>query len=400
MIATRTCRLFVLVAVFAAAALLPVAPAGAKKHKKPSHGTIASPRSGQTLSGVRYVKLRLKAKRGRYTVTVKLGKKVIARRKTTSRRKAKRRVRLDTRKFKNGTYRLKVTITAKSRPRRASQTIRIKVRNPAHSVPMPPPTPAGFTPLLTEDFDKPAPTGSWDPDNAGWLEPVYTGAGGTPWTAYPSSYGDTWNKNPYRAKEVLSVHDGVLDFYLHHVNALNTVNNADVVEDLNAGASVSPILPNGTQYQTYGRYSIRLRVDANLPEYHIAALLWPTPENEADWLHAEADFPEIYLNTGPKVIDGYAHLGPNKDDQESIRTQQLYDMSDWHTYTIEWTPAGDKFYIDSTLVYTTTQYHYDKPMRWQIQLQTAEGAKLTANSGHLLVDWAAVWAWSPGSGGG
>lgn len=382
------CLLLVLPAVGSAGNRAMVGSAAVQSKLKPGMHTIKRPLAGQTISGVYYVRPRTSGKRTRrYSVTIKVDGRTVTRRRSTSRGKALRRLRLDTRKLANGYHRLSIEIRKRTKPKRARQTIRFRVSNiPQPGQPPASVTPYNFTLLFTEDFSKDAPVGSWDPDSVPWPTPVYTGASGVQWTAYWSGARDTWNQNPYRAKQVLSVHNGVLDFNLHNVDGLN------------AGASISPISPSGIQYQTYGRYSIRLRVTKNLPEYHIASLLWPLPENETEWVSAESDFPEVFLDTGLKGIDGYAHLGPGTADQEAIHTDvmgRLYDLADWHTFTQEWTPKVNRYYVDDTFVGQTTRYGYHKPMRWQIQAQTRGGVPASSNSGSLQVDWVAAWAWTP-----
>jgi hypothetical protein len=111
----------------------------------------------------------------------------------------------------------------------------------------------GWKQIFAEDFTVNAPTGSWgascatDPDPANKI--VYTGANGTQWRTYPDCYTDTYQHRPYRSDQVLSVHDGVLDFYLHNVNGQP------------AGANPSPVINAATasQYQTYGRYTVRFK---------------------------------------------------------------------------------------------------------------------------------------------
>ena len=86
---------------------------------------------------------------------------------------------------------------------------------------------------------------SYVPD-ASYLKPIYTGDHGMGWSVYPDGWSSTYTAlgvEGYQPSTVLSVHDGVLDFYLHDEANGNPV-----------GADVSP-WPGGNQYQTYGAYS-------------------------------------------------------------------------------------------------------------------------------------------------
>jgi hypothetical protein len=238
----------------------------------------------------------------------------------------------------------------------------------------------GWRQVFAEDFTVAAPTGSWtascatDPDPAEKI--VYTGAGGTQWRTYPDCYLDTYQRRPYRSDQVLSVHDGVLDFHLRNVDGQP------------AGANPSPVVnrATGSQYQTYGRYTARFRVDTTtLSEYHIAWLLWP--EDDADWQCAESDFPESALSA--TTVGAFAHHSCN-GAQDAFGA--AIDYTQWHTFTQEWVPGSRRYYLDGRLIGTSTTNVFAGPQRWQLQTET-DG--YGTHSGHLLVDWVAVYAHQP-----
>lgn len=239
---------------------------------------------------------------------------------------------------------------------------------------------AGWRQVFAEDFTVNAPTGSWgascatDPNAAQKI--VYTGAGGTRWRTYPDCYTDTIPKRPYRSDQVLSVHDGTLDFHLRNVDGRP------------AGANPSPVINAATssQYQTYGRYTARFRVDTtSLSEYHIAWLLWPA--NDADWKCAESDFPESSLSS--TSVGAFAHHSCN-GAQDAFSAS--IDYTQWHTYTQEWAPGVRRYYLDGQLIGTSTTAVFAGPQRWQLQTETSGDG---THSGHLLVDWVAVYAYQP-----
>ncbi|NLG54581.1 MAG: glycosyl hydrolase family 16, partial [Rhodococcus sp.] len=102
----------------------------------------------------------------------------------------------------------------------------------------------GWREVFVDDFTTDAATGSFA--NSECNNPrkvVYTGTEGTRWSAYPECFLDTYNKNPYRADRVLSVHDGVLDYNLH------------TVDGRRAGANLAPFVSGNDKGQVYGRYS-------------------------------------------------------------------------------------------------------------------------------------------------
>lgn len=236
--------------------------------------------------------------------------------------------------------------------------------------------------IFAEDFTKNAPLGSWGSD-CDASKVLYTGEGGTRWKAYPKCYVDTYHDRPYRSDAVLSVHDGVLDFWLHPVDGRP------------AGANPAPILPNGTSYQTYGRYEVRFKTTTtNMPEYYTAWLLWP--QDESNWDCAESDYPEGRLNK--TSTSAFAHYC--RDDGSA--TQNAYsapvDFTQWHTYTQEWMPGKRNYYLDGKLIGSSTTNVWSGPQRWQLQTETNSTCDTTtpitcSAGGNLLLDWAVVWAY-------
>lgn len=237
----------------------------------------------------------------------------------------------------------------------------------------------GWRQIRTEDFNIPAAVGTWStPDDASHID--YVGETGTKWRSYPQSYNDTEGR-PYRGDQVLSVHDGMLDFFLHPVNGVA------------AGANPSPILDNTTnsQYQTYGRYSFRMRLDSTgMSDYKTAILLWPTGADEANWCQAESDYPEG--NLIDTDVSAFHHNGC-PDDQDSFSTPS-FDRTAWHVFTQEWGPGFRRYYFDNTLIGTSTTNVYALPERWQFQVET-RSTVTNNNQGHLLIDWAVVYEYAP-----
>lgn len=232
----------------------------------------------------------------------------------------------------------------------------------------------GWKQVFFDDFDRDAPVGSWANECSPY-DVVYTGAEGQQWLTYPRCFPDTFDRRPYRADEVLSVDNGYLVFDLHNVDGVP------------AGASASPILDTGSQYQTYGRYSVRMRVDTpDLDEYYVAWLLWPQSEQ---WPRdGELDFPEGWLS---RTVGGWQHFaGEGSCDGCKIPSRDIgARFTDWHTYTIEWSPGRVRYLLDDTVVLDSTQWVPTTPMRWQLQTETRGDGN---NRGRVLVDWAAVWS--------
>jgi len=247
--------------------------------------------------------------------------------------------------------------------------------------------------IVAEGFTKDAALGSWNdsgtltscPSNA--YAVMYTGASGAKWAAYPKCYKDTYQKRAYRSDQVLSVHDGMLDFWLH------------VVDGHPAGANPVPYYPNGTLYQTYGRYEIRFKTTTTaLEEYYQAWLLWPSGAVSGGGGCAESDFPESALNlTSVSYFAHYCNSTGNHQDSGS----KTVDRTQWHTYTQEWMPGKRNYYLDGTLIGSSTNNVVGangEQERWQLQTETKttcdQVTPITCHDdGHLLVDWAVVYSY-------
>ena len=236
----------------------------------------------------------------------------------------------------------------------------------------------GWHQEFVDDFTVNAPLGSWGTKKSHNV--VYTGDHGGKWVEYPDGWASTYTDGQpgYQPAKVLSVHDGVLDFYLHNVASLPS------------GANPSPLVTGKSQYQTYGRYTARIKSDT-IPNYHAAWLLWPVKDNNGAC--AESDFPET--NLGNDRVTAFAHNAANCQNyaaQDEFNSQTRIDDGAWHTYTQEWGPGFRRYYIDGRLLGTSTTRVWSQDERWQLQTEP-DGAGNTA--GHLLVDWVAVYAYAP-----
>lgn len=252
--------------------------------------------------------------------------------------------------------------------------------------------------LAGEDtFTKDAPVGSFAQgpvSDASYLSPVYTGDHGMGWSAYPDGWPGSYTASTVTAYEpstVVSVHDGVLDFYLH-----------DDATGTPVGADLSP-WPGGNEYQTYGAYSLCERVAApsQLADFYQATLLWP--QDSHNGACAESDFPETYSSSnGGSLAAGeiyaFAHYGawtPQSGCPNPTWTQGSWhtpiDLSQWHVFTQEWGPGYRSYYIDGQRVYTTTTQVWSQPERWQLQMEPSPSSQIqkTGGSGHIYISW--VW---------
>jgi hypothetical protein len=228
-----------------------------------------------------------------------------------------------------------------------------------------------------DTFAKSAPLGSFASSSPDRI--VYTGDHGLGWTEYPDGWPSTYSGRAlgYQPSTVQSVHDGVLDYYLHRDSRGHPV-----------GADPSPV-PGGHRYQTYGVWSFCERVlpgdRDNLADFHQAPLLWPRRFDE--WQRAESDFPEADLNA--RDFSGYSHWG-GAGAQDVFDIQAIdggFDPTRWHVYTQVWGPGFRSYYADGKLIGKTTNRIWSGPERWQLQIEPSEQGG--GGAGHVFVDW--VW---------
>lgn len=231
---------------------------------------------------------------------------------------------------------------------------------------------AGWHQIFTDDFTTDVALGS------------FPTAVKSKWSAYPHPWHDTSKNGTYWPEKVISVHDGVMDLYLHtDANGVHCV------------SAPYPLLPGATSRNglSAGRYAIRFR-SAAIKGYKTAWLLWP---DSGVWPRdGEIDFPEGSL-TG--TISGFMHRqnGTSGSDQDAYSTSATY--TSWHTAVIEWRPKSSdlKMYLDGKLIGHSTSRVPNTPMHWVIQTETHVSSTPPPSSaaGHVKIDWVAVYVPKP-----
>jgi hypothetical protein len=255
-------------------------------------------------------------------------------------------------------------------------------------VPMPAGNLPGWRQVFSDDFTTDVPTGGFSGCrwNTNLMDSECSGlppSVAAKWWAYPDGWPDTTHNGQYYPSQVLSIHNGEMDMYLHTSGGIHMV------------AAPEPKIPGGVNGfgMRYGAYVIRFKADA-LPGYKTAWLLWPDSDSwPAD---GEIDFPEGDLNSN---FDGFMHwMGASSaGQQDAYPTSATYQ--DWHTATIEWTPSVCRFILDGRIIGTSTQNIPSDAMHWVLQTETATDGQVPADStaGHVLIDWVSVYAYSPGT---
>lgn len=224
----------------------------------------------------------------------------------------------------------------------------------------------GWTEIFAENFDTPVPVGK------------FPGAAyENRWMSY-AGFADTSGVGWYDPDEVISVHDGALDMYLHTLNGRPL------------GAAPIPLVGGEWGGQLYGRYVVRFRSD-NLPGYGAGWLLWP---DSNVWAEGEIDFPEGGL-------DGEIHvnqhcIGDPETKCLSLNTEVAFSDG-WHTTVIEWLPTGVRYFLDGVLVAISTESP-SIPMHLVLQTATTGVVPDPAVQGHVLIDSVTISQWGGPTG--
>jgi hypothetical protein len=169
---------------------------------------------------------------------------------------------------------------------------------------------------------------------------------------------------------VLSVHGGLLDYYVHSAGGQHLV------------AAALPIAETGA----YGRYAVRFRADP-LRGYKTAWLLWP---DSGLWpADGEINWPEGNLDGR---MSAYMHFARAAGGQHVFNTDRGYRR--WHTAVTEWRPGRVDFFLDGRRIgRSRTSLVPRNPMHWVLQTETSTNGPTPyqATRGHVYVDWAVAW---------
>jgi hypothetical protein len=201
--------------------------------------------------------------------------------------------------------------------------------------------------------------------------------------AFPGPYADDWlsyngfadtSGNGLYDQSIISAHDSVLDLHVQTIGGTRR------------GAAPVPLVDHRWGGQKYGRFTVRMRSD-RVDGYGLAFLLW---SDRNDWNDGEVDFPEGALGSIPSANNHC--IGDPQTTCLSVVTGAA--MTSWHTYTIDWKPNSLVFLLDGRTVASTTHDVPAKTMHWVMQVGS-HGKDDPSASGHLLIDWAAVYAYDP-----
>jgi hypothetical protein len=132
--------------------------------------------------------------------------------------------------------------------------------------------------------------------------------------------------------------------------------------------------------QTYGKYVVRARFDRSASIEH-CMLLWPT----SGWP------PEIDFSEGPtsQGVMATSHWGSGNSQMHAFKQ---VDMTQWHTYGVEWTPTRLLFTIDG-VGWATMGGSAVPHQTMQLAIQTAATSPTTLTR-EVRMSIADVYVWS------
>lgn len=242
----------------------------------------------------------------------------------------------------------------------------------------------GWHQVFADDFstDPPVPVGRFSRcSQAGSL--MRSTCSGLPasvaakWWAYPDGWKDSNGRGTYAPSKVVSIQNGVLNYYIHSQNGVHLV------------AALEPKIPGGVNNGglLYGRYEVRFRTDA-LPGYKIAWLLWPDSDVWPE--DGEIDFPEGNLNA---EFSAFMHYRNATSGSQRAAYPTGVSFTSWHTAVIEWMPGYCRFLLDRKVIGTSTRNVPDTPMHWVLQAETALDGPSPSDTtaGNIQVAWVTVY---------
>jgi hypothetical protein len=224
----------------------------------------------------------------------------------------------------------------------------------------------GWQQAFTDDFTENVPVGEFPAEVS------------NKWGDYLDGWPDSTHIGTYEPTKVVSIHDGMMNLFLHTADGIHMV------------AAPLPKIPGATGTAggtVYGMYEIRFKAQ-QVAGYKTSWLLWPDSNNQAQ---GEIDFPEGFLEGN---IRAYMHyVGPNPKAQDAYPTPYTY--AGWHTATTIWTANSVIFMLDGKVIGDSTDKSVipDTPMHWVLQTETrtSGGPPSNAATANVEIDWVSAW---------
>lgn len=251
-----------------------------------------------------------------------------------------------------------------------------------------------WVPLTSNDFTTDVALGGFATvttgSDLGKLDPASPGgaAYATAWKAKQAEFPDTSGFAKYSAAKTMSVSNSILDIWLHTESAQAY------------GSAMKPLLPQADpNFLGYCRIDFRMRSTGIVGTgFGAVALLI----NNNQWSQSvegwgEDDWPEVQLG-GP--VGGNRHFTHPIGVADTFRHVDGggLQMTDWHTYSIQWFAQGGIprviYKADGVTYFDSTDRVAASPRKLGFLVQTASngaGAVPSTSEGHLQIDWYSIW---------
>jgi hypothetical protein len=172
----------------------------------------------------------------------------------------------------------------------------------------PPPPPSGWTQTFAEDFNAAPNSTTWN---------VYSG-------------GRSGASNAQWAGSHVTASGGLLNMNVSRDSAYGN-------ERVAAGIAQR-------SFTTYGKWEVRARIDAG-KGVAFALGLWP----QANTWPPEIDFTEDNGANPRTTVYGTLHYGANGQDNQVGVNKGGLDLTQWHVWSVEWSPGKLVFLVDGTV---------------------------------------------------
>jgi len=135
----------------------------------------------------------------------------------------------------------------------------------------------------------------------------------------------------------------------------------------------------GTTQHTYGKFAVRAKfLTPASTAFNPVFLFWP--QVDSTWPAAgEIDFVECYDVTRQSFQSWNHYADANGNNAADYAGSFAVDMTQWHTYAVDWESTFIKLYVDGTLWHTYSTHIESGPMHvtFQIDRNAAASASST-----------------------
>lgn len=272
---------------------------------------------------------------------------------------------------------------------------------------------ADFTEIFADDMNYDIPVGGINPNQSA----VVTGPLANRFTFYPDGWSTTHDGKIYAKSPSEPGYPGNWPAIVSKYKPTKTISFGGSMarfrhwseNGVAYGSTMKPIVPGGYKFGPFGRVVFRMRsmnvIGANGTDYSALNNYTTSPRNYRNWVplaidsanwgpygipNGEIDAPEGGID---RAWAGNWHPAVNPDRSTHISTAlspYVFHVSDWRWYPDRW-----EWWIDGTLVFTTTDHIPQLPLAFLFQFE-ADWRQPTGE-GTIEVDWVKICSYTPGS---